>query len=121
MGNYKKEKSLESRTLEATKVREKYPDRVCIICERSPRAGDIGKLDKYKYLVPKNLTVGQFTFIIRKKLTIDSSQAIFLFVNNNILPPVSKEMGQLYEEYKDNDGLLYLLYATENTFGTNIF
>jgi GABA(A) receptor-associated protein len=117
MGSYKRDKSFESRNAEATRVREKYPDRVCVICERAPRAGAVGKLDKCKYLVPHSLTVGQFMFIIRKKLNIESSQAIFIFVNDNILPPTSREMGHLYEEYKDEDGLLYMLYATENTFG----
>lgn len=117
MGSYKEDKSFESRQAESTKVREKYPDRVCVICERAERAGHIGRLEKCKYLVPTTLTVGQFMFIIRKKLSLESSQSIFVFVNKNVLPPTSKEMGHLYEEYKDDDGLLYMLYATENTFG----
>ena len=42
----------------------KYPDRVPVIVERLPKA-QIGDLDKKKYLVPVDLTIGQFYFLIR--------------------------------------------------------
>merc|ERR1712102_87170 len=63
---YKEEHPFEKRRAEGEKIRRKYPDRVPVIVEKSPKAR-IGDLDKKKYLVPSDLTVGQFYFLIRKR------------------------------------------------------
>ena len=114
---YKQIKPFEQRLMESQKVREKYPDRVCIICEKSSRSGNVKEIDKIKYLVPTTLTLGQFIHIVRKKIDMEPCKSLFLFVNNRIVPPTTSEMGRLYDLYKDEDNLLYLTYATENTFG----
>jgi hypothetical protein len=49
---------LEKRKSEAERIRAKYPDRVPVICEKADRS-DIPDIDKKKYLVPADLTVGQ--------------------------------------------------------------
>ena len=48
----------------ADKIREKYPERIPVIVEKLPKAR-VGDLDKKKYLVPSDLTIGQFYFLIR--------------------------------------------------------
>ena len=45
------EHPFEKRRAEGEKIRRKYPDRVPVIVEKSPKAR-IGDLDKKKYLVP---------------------------------------------------------------------
>ena len=50
--------------LEANKIREKYPDRIPVICERFNN--NIKDLDKRKYLVPSDSTMAGFMFVIRK-------------------------------------------------------
>lgn len=39
-----------------------------------------------RYLVPADLTVGQFVYVIRKRIRVSPEQAIFMFVRN-VLPP----------------------------------
>ncbi|KAI7985216.1 Autophagy-related protein 8e [Camellia lanceoleosa] len=39
-----------------------------------------------KYLVPADLTVGQFVYVIRKRIKLSAEKAIFIFVDN-VLPP----------------------------------
>lgn len=63
--------------------------------EKAPKAR-IGDLDKKKYLVPSDLTVGQFYFLIRKRIQLRAEDALFFFVNN-VIPPTSATMGQLYQ------------------------
>merc|ERR1711933_631538 len=58
--------------------------------EKSPKAR-IGDLDKKKYLVPSDLTVGQFYFLIRKRISLRPEDALFFFVNN-VIPPTSATM-----------------------------
>jgi hypothetical protein len=55
---FQEEHPFEKRRSEGEKIRRKYPDRVPVIVEKSPNAR-IGDLDKKKYLVPSDLTVGQ--------------------------------------------------------------
>jgi GABA(A) receptor-associated protein len=45
-------------------------------------------IDKKKYLVPADLTVGQFVYVIRKRIKLSPEKAIFIFVNE-ILPPTA--------------------------------
>ncbi|XP_058068955.1 uncharacterized protein LOC131218335 [Magnolia sinica] len=44
----------------------------------------------WRYLVPADLTVGQFVYVIRKSMNLTHEKAIFFFVKN-ILPPTGKE------------------------------
>ena len=94
----------------------RYPDRIPVICERDPRS-DIPPVDKRKYLIPMDLTVGQFVYVIRKRINIPSDKAIFIFVNNT-LPPTAALMSTVYEQHRDEDGFMYFTYSGENTFGS---
>lgn len=86
-----------------------------MICEKVENS-DIPEIDKRKYLVPVDLSVGQFVYVIRKRIKLPSEKAIFIFVND-ILPPTAALISTIYEEHKDEDGFLYVLYSGENTFG----
>ena len=61
-------------------------------------------------------TVGQFVYVIRKRINIPSDKAIFIFVNNT-LPPTAALMSTVYEQHRDEDGFMYFTYSGENTFG----
>ncbi|KAF8286571.1 autophagy-related protein 8 [Trypanosoma cruzi] len=113
---YKKTHTLEHRIAEAAKVRERHPDRLPIICEKVDDS-DIGDLDKGKFLVPSDLTVGQFVLVLRKRVRVDADEAIFLFVNGAV-PPTTAQMSDLYAHHKDEDGFLYIKYSGEATFGS---
>ncbi len=115
MSTFKNEHELPSRSAEASRIRSKYPDRIPVICERSP-GSDIDDIDKKKYLVPADLTVGQFIYVVRKRIKLHSEKSLFLFVNGKI-PPSSQLMSVIYDENQDDDGFLYIVYSGENTFG----
>merc|ERR1711939_559073 len=112
---YKQDHPMDKRSAEAARIREKYPDRIPVICEKEPRS-DIPPVDKRKYLIPMDLTVGQFVYVIRKRISIPPEKAIFIFVNNT-LPPTAALMSTVYEQHKDEDGFMYMMYSGENTFG----
>lgn len=98
-------------------VLNKYPDKIPIICEKDTKASnDTPIIDKNKYLIPFDLTVGQFVYIIRKRLKITQEKAIYLFIQN-IIPPTSALLFDIYSHLKDEDGFLYITYSAENTFG----
>lgn len=66
---YKEENTFDKRRAEGEKIRRKYPDRIPVIVERAPNS-NLRDLDKKKYLVPSDLTIGQFYFLIRKRYAI---------------------------------------------------
>ncbi|KAK8493530.1 hypothetical protein V6N13_029571 [Hibiscus sabdariffa] len=113
--SFKLEHPLERRQAEAARIREKYPDRIPVIVERADKS-DVPDIDKKKYLVPADLTVGQFVYVVRKRIKLGPEKAIFIFVKN-ILPPTAAMMSAIYDENRDEDGFLYMTYSGENTFG----
>lgn len=115
--SFKTKYSLIDRYNESRKVIEKYPGRVPLICERaSSSMRDCPYIDKNKYLVPRDLTIGQFIYVIRKRMHLKPEKALFLFMNG-IIPPSTSMIGDLYDYYKETDGYMYITYSLENTFG----
>jgi GABA(A) receptor-associated protein len=115
--NFKNKYNFEDRFIESSRIMFIYPDRLPIICERSISApSDCPDIDKKKYLIPNDLTVGQFIYVIRQRLQLHPEKAIFLLING-IIPTTSQHMNAIYNLYKDDDGFLYISYTFENTFG----
>jgi len=112
---FKMENTYEKRSYESKRIIEKYPTRIPIIVEKQNKS-DVPDIGKQKYLVPNELTMGEFVYVIRKRLKLAPEKAIFIFIKN-ILPPTSACIQQVYDEYKDDDGFLYVTYSGENCFG----
>ena len=102
---------------EAAQLLNKYPDRIPCIVKRSVNSS-LPNIDKEKYLVPRNITMGQFMYIIRKRLKMSETVSLLLMSKmTNAMFPQEILMGQVYENHKDPDGYLYMVYTGENTFG----
>ena len=112
---FKQSLTFEHRHRESRRIRSKYPDRVPIIVEKSKNSS-IPDLDKHKFLVPHDITIGQFMLVIRKRIKLTSDQAIYVFANNSI-PTISETIISVYDKCKDEDGFLYITIAGESTFG----
>lgn len=145
---------LAKRQAESARIRDKYPDRIPIIVEHAAKdrtgLATIGmslplqipaplpivlpfclsySIDKNKYLVPADLTIGQFVLyahlllrcpppfsflpshlksflwccsVIRKRIALAQSQSLFLFVNDK-LPPASALMSAVYKVQQTSD------------------
>jgi len=101
---------------ECNRIITKFPDRVPVICERHYQTNSIPNIDKNKYLVPYDISIGQFMYVIRKRIRLNQDEALFLFVNN-MIPATSESMQEVYNRLKSEDGFLYIMYSAENTFG----
>lgn len=114
---FKNDHPFTKRKAESDRIREKYPDRVPIIIERSIKS-EVPDIDKKKFLVPGDQRLGEFLVIIRKRIKLTPEMGLFIFVKNT-LPRIDVTMSKLYADHKDLDGFLYLVYSAENTFGNN--
>jgi len=114
--DFKKNNPFDKRFEEANRIRTKYPNRIPVICQRL--STNIPKSNKKKYLVPGDLTLGQFLYVIRRRIMLSSEMGIYLFVGeNNSLLNNTSIINDIYDRYHDKDGFLYINYSGENTFG----
>ena len=113
---YKKAKTLEERKEEYQKVIEEHPGKIGIICERAPKS-QIVVIEKTKYLINQDFNLTQFTSIIRKKLNMDQKDALFFLANGKTSLTGNDTMLEIYKKYKDEDGFLYIAYASEEVWG----
>ena len=97
------------------RILARYPDRVPIFVDKK-EGSNVNEIERHKYLVPKDMTMGNFIFILRKNIDLKSNQGLFIFINN-IVPPVAELMGCLYEKHKGDDNFMHVIYSAENTFG----
>ena len=115
MYDFKSKNTLEKRATESINIMSKYPDRLPVIVEKHHTC-TLPNIDKCKYLVPKDLTMGQFIYVIRKRIKLEPSQSLFISVKHSMVPS-SKTLFDIYNSNKDEDGFLYIVYTNENTFG----
>ena len=113
--SFKDTHPFENRRDEAERMLEKYPDRIPCIIEKH-YSSKLPDIDKKKFLVPTDLSVGQLIHVVRKRITIPSEMAIFLLINNT-MPASSHPLSTVYEQHKAEDKFLYCVYNGENTFG----
>lgn len=113
--SFKNSHSLDDRCKEANKMLTKYPERIPIIVEMAEGCL-LSPITKNKYLAPRDMQMSQFVFTIRKKIQLEPSQAIFVLVNNKLVTS-NTPLSKVYEDNKGEDGFLYMVYTSENTFG----
>jgi hypothetical protein len=97
---------LDQRKSEADRIRERYPDRIPVICEKS-KSSKLPDIDKtkwvttlgfcqilnrstylfndFRYLVPNDLTAYHFNYIIRKRIKLPEKDSLYFFVNGRNL------------------------------------
>lgn len=112
---FKTKYTFEERRDESSRVLNKYDGRIPVICEKM-EGSLIEEIDKKKFLVPVELTLGQFIYILRKRIRLDENQALFLFINNTLVP-IGESFDKIYDTHRDDDLFLYIKYSGENTFG----
>lgn len=93
-------------------MKAKHPDRSAIIVDAATNI----KLDKSKYLVPNDLTVGQFLMVLRKRIKLNEHEALYIYCHNYLLRP-SLLISQVEHSHKDVDGFVYFHLRKEATFG----
>jgi hypothetical protein len=122
---------------------KKYTDRLPVIISSSSIKI---KNKESRFIVPSDMTISQFMIILRQKISLGSTEAIFIFIkspNNKLASetnPVSLSDSEktndakfvsgkdimvsptssiitLYNQYKDENLVLNLYFEKENVFG----
>ena len=104
------------RKAESDKIREKFPEKIPVICEKDPYSY-LRDIEKTKYLVPSEITVNNFHLMIRKRIEIPEEEGFYLLVNGKFSITGERLLSDVYEQYKDKEGFLYILYTGELIWG----
>ena len=110
---FKTQYTLEERKKQSSNILNKYKDSVPIYIDFTNLSKPI---EKSKFVIPNGFTVGQLLTAIRMKMTLSPACALFIFINNRLVP-VTSIISTIYQENKDEDGFLYVCCSEENTFG----
>lgn len=116
MSEFQNKFPIEQRKVESARILSKYPDKIPIIVQKFQKDRSQYNLPKSKFLASHDMSMGQFTFVIRKNLQMKSSEALFMFVDNTLLLN-TLSLREIYENNKNEDGFLYIYFSLENTFG----
>ena len=95
----------------------KYPNKIPIIIWEIHN--DLN-LDKRKYIASKDLTIGQFLYVIRKRCKISAEEGIYIFVHTKdggVILPTNTELLGITHSNHNIDGFLRFSISKENTFG----
>ena len=110
---FKRKYPLDARRRECESILSRHQGRIAVIVE--PHEGS-PPIDKTKYLIPIDLTCGQFLYILRRRIRLGKEQALFLHARNSLL--VGTDL--VSKVSADEDGFIYVKYAIENAFGFHV-
>ena len=118
---FKQENSdVNQRKQSCDKLKKLYPDKIPVIVEKDPRSKILNDIDKTKYLIPCIITASQFIFMIRKRLQLNESEALFLIAKEKYTISGETNMNDVYQKYSDKeDGYLYITYSSKEIWGHN--
>ncbi|XP_067399932.1 microtubule-associated proteins 1A/1B light chain 3C-like [Emydura macquarii macquarii] len=115
---FKQRKCFATRKHEVAAIRSKFPSKLPVILERYTKEKVLPALDRTKFLVPQELSMGQFVTIIRSRMSLSSTQSFYLLVDGSrSLVSMSLTMAEVYTLNRDEDGFLYMTYASQEMFG----
>ena len=107
--------SVERRRETALRMLKKYPEKIPVILLKDP----VCKLDNIrsqKILVDHWLSIAQLLYILRTRISMKETEALYLFFKNDLLPS-NTTMREAYDRYREMDDILYITYSCETTFG----
>ena len=97
-------------------IKSKYPNHIPVVVNSKDKTI---KLTKNKFLIGEDITIGQFMFILKKRISgsKNPSVAMYLFIDDKIFP-ASQMLSYIYNQHKDKStGMLFVKVCQENTFG----
>ena len=120
---FKQEFSLERRKEESAKFQRRHPEYIPIILYKIKETDP--DVPKHKYLIKREDPASKFIMHVRNLMTDETAEnpislkpneALFFFTGNEQFSG-QVQVGNVYDQHKDEDGFLYIQYGLEHTFG----
>ncbi len=79
-------------------------------------------VSKNKHIIPKLMTIQNLLYVFKQKhKDLNENKALFIFeATSNSLLTGSMLISHIYNSYKSDDGMCFLIIQEENTFGYSL-
>ena len=108
--------NLEERKNHFNNIMMKCSNKIPVIIEKAPTS-KIKEFIKTKFLLPKDMKISVLIRLIRNKLDISYTTAVYLIVASKFVITGCELLSEIYQKYKDKDNFLYIRYVEQLTFG----
>lgn len=118
--SFMKEYEFDNRVKQFELINKRFNDKLPVIIDFSTEIQINNCYNQLyrKFLVPKDINLGEFMYSIRKTMKLQPEYGIFLFINNKLLNNISL-LSEIYKEHKNEDGFLYVDLKSESTMGND--
>lgn len=103
---------------EAEMIKKFHSDKVPILIKKASRS-KLKDVTNNKILILKSFNVYKLIMVIKKKIDLNKTEALYLFVDNNLLQ-AGQTMEEIYDKYAGKDGFLHIEYYEYSTFGGSV-
>ena len=114
MTPFRERTPLDERRRLFAEVCARRPTHIPVIVEWSR---DAPAIDRDKFLVRADLTAAQFSHVLRRRLALAPSQALFLLADGKIMSGNTTLSDVRHRSPPSDDGFLYVVYSLEHAFG----
>mmetsp|Transcript_43368 Transcript_43368/g.50180 ORF Transcript_43368/g.50180 Transcript_43368/m.50180 type:complete len:132 (-) Transcript_43368:216-611(-) len=120
--DFKDKLPYESRRTEASNALEKNPGLIPVIFLKK-KTSKTADFDRRRYLFKKDWKVSEIIAYLREKINQNpeakdkAKKVLFLTLRGNVSPLATCTLQNLYEDYVDEDGFLYIVYSEEDFTG----
>ena len=111
---FKKQIDIKDRKKMFSVFKHKYPDKIPLIIESAN--DNYTENINLKIGMKPNLRVCQLLYTIRKEAKLSERESYYIYANKKIVPN-NRFIKNIYKEFKDDDGFLYLGVMKLPTFG----
>ena len=108
---------LEERKEKLEKLLTKNPNKIPIIFEKHKDSKLRIENQDAKFISTKNIKLSEFTRQLRDMWKLKEDASVFFSCGNKAILNQDSLIGDLYDQYKDEDGYLYIQYREVETFG----
>ena len=102
---------------QSRKQRAKNPNAVLVVTLKGGDSMLPESMHNKLYLVPRDLSVLEFSTMVRKQAGLDRSKAMSMFTGGKVLVTPDSMVGLMYDRFCEDDGILYVLCTDQSAFG----
>lgn len=98
------------------KLQMQNPKKIPTIFESKKFSKKTDNIKTFKFLLSPKMKLQKIALKIRKRINLKKDKSLFFYSNNKILK-MDDNFQNLYDQFKDNDGFLYVFFDTVKSFG----
>jgi GABA(A) receptor-associated protein len=114
--SFKSEMDCQARKLKSRSLMQRHANHFPIYIEGAKEAGSFTPYSA-KVVIDRRILGCHFFTMMRDQMKVEPEIAINFFLNGRYKLTGDRQMGEVYDRYKDEDGFLYIAYTEQASMG----